>query len=193
MQPLLIALTSHPHHRLLLSRIAKRICLPLEFRENSTVTLQQLLVGVVVLSDYAGCKSCFCNLLLHGLPDIEWPYIVGQASDGLVAAASEGPLDVVFLAVRVLVQHRGHVGHLVVPHGLLFALQLRLALRLQGDILVGLRIAVLIGVVALERMRCVIAAAVVAAHIFLHAVAQLLKLGRASRQRTRMFQFHFLF
>ena len=91
-----------------------RVCHPGELREDATIALQQLLVNLVVLADDAGSHVCLRDLVLHSLPCRMWSNVVRQAPNRLVVATAEGALEDIFLTVRILIEHRGQVWHLVV-------------------------------------------------------------------------------
>ena len=152
---------------------------------------------MVILSNYARSERSIGNSFLDSLSNIKRPYIVRQPSDSLIVTAAKRPLHIVFLPIRVLVEHRGQIGHLIVPHLLLRGGSLRVIIQLllvhgrACTVLIRARITVLIGrrLIMLYRTSVALLIGIFCTsrrHAFLHRVAQLHQFGRAANQRIRV-------
>ena len=73
---------------------------------------------MIVLWDDTWSEGRALDSFFDSLGDIKRCDTIRQAPNGLIIASTKRPLHIVFLSIGVFIEHRGQVGHLVMPDGL---------------------------------------------------------------------------
>ena len=87
---------------------------PLELLKHATIVLEQLISCLEVLAGDRADELAVLKPFFDRLADRERGQVVRQLTQGVVVRWTEGILDDVMLFVRILVEHGGEVGDLVV-------------------------------------------------------------------------------